>query len=231
VDIAIGVRHCVQGGRAVECFSASGGGGEKVLLGGGVVGDGGAVGAGGVGNQFEVAAAVEVGVRFCEKEFGSGDDIRMRGCSGESDVGGLMIDRGGVVLFDEIADAARAAHRTVAAMTKPARARRHTVVTVRETSRTRRGVRNMITVLRVVSRAYEICIPLHHAESQIFDVTDSKNLRFRFPPMLPLASSGTLLPAGWAASTTTQRQGTDEAGRRRQPRPDAYASTVRVAGS
>ncbi len=121
----------------MECFSASGGGGEEVFFGGGVVGDGGAVGAGGVGDQFEVAASVEVGIGLCEEEFGSGDDIRMRGCSGESDVGRLMTDRGGVVLFDEIADAARATHRTVAAMRKVLRERQHTVLTVRETSRTR----------------------------------------------------------------------------------------------
>ena len=122
----------------------------------------------------------------------------MRGCPGESRRGGLMIDHGGVVLLGEVADAARAAHRTVAAMRKPTRERQHTVVevTVRETSRTRRGVRNMITVLRVVSRAYEICIPLHHTESQIFDVTDAKNLGCRFPPILPLASPGLRLPAG-----------------------------------
>lgn len=38
----------------------------------------------------------------------------------------------------------------------------------------------MIIALHVVSRAYEICIPLHHSQSQIFDVTDSKNVRCRF---------------------------------------------------
>ena len=48
----------------------------------------------------------------------------------------------------------------------------------------------MITVLRVVSRAYEICIPLHHTESQIFDVTDAKNLGCRFPPYFPSLRQG-----------------------------------------
>lgn len=101
--------YCIEGARAVVLFPASRGGGEKVFFSDGVVSEGGAVGARGVGDQFEVAAPVEVGVGFCEKEFGRGNDVRMWGCSGESDRG---------VLFGGIADAARATHRTVAAMSK-----------------------------------------------------------------------------------------------------------------
>ena len=81
----------------LACFSAFCCGGEEVFFGGGVVGDEGAVGAGGVGDQFEVVAPVEMGVRLREEEFGGSDDVRMRGCPGDSGLGVLMTGRGGVV--------------------------------------------------------------------------------------------------------------------------------------
>lgn len=94
-----------------------------------------------MGDQFEVVAAVEVGVRFCEEEFGSGDDVRMRGCLGESDVGRLIIDRSGIVLFGVIAVAAGAAHRVAVAMSRAIHERPHAevavTVNVMEKSRTR----------------------------------------------------------------------------------------------
>ncbi len=115
-----------------------------------------------------------------------------------------------VVLLGVFAVAAGAAHRTVAAMSRAIREPPHAEVavtlTVMEISRTRRGVRDMITVLRVVSRAYEICIPFHHAESQIFDVTDSKKLRCRFPPIFPFAS------ADWPLSPLPNSPGAPVAG-------------------
>lgn len=130
--------YCVEGDRALGCFPASGGSGEEVFFGGGVVGEGGAVRARGVGDQFEVAPPVEVGVGFCEEEFGGGDDVRMWGRAGEIGVGALMTDRGGVVLFGVNADAAGAAHRVAAAMSRAVSAWPHTALSVAviETSRT-----------------------------------------------------------------------------------------------
>lgn len=128
-------------------------------------------------DQLEVAAPVEVGVRLCKEEFRSGDHVRMWGCPGGSGGDRLLTDRGGVVLFSVIAGA-MGAHRIAAATGRTVGAwpRLASSVAVIKTSRTR-GMRNMITVLRVVSGAYEICIPLHHTESQIFEVTDTKNVR------------------------------------------------------
>ncbi len=129
------VVHCVEGCRILERFPALFCCGEKVLFGGGVVGDEGAVGAGDVGDQFEIAAPVEVGVRLREEEFGGSDDVRMWGCPGDSGMGVLMTGRGGVV----IAVAARAAHQSAASTTRAVRERPDTTgsAAVIEKSRTR----------------------------------------------------------------------------------------------
>jgi hypothetical protein len=96
----------------------------------------------------------------------------------------------------------------------------------------------MITVLPMVSRAYEICIPFHHTESQISEVTDAKNVR-RHRPISPFTWGCPSCPHpirfrvrgwGWAGLDGHTVEGTDEAGRCRRLFPDAYVSTVRVIG-
>lgn len=157
----------VEGSGAEECFSASGGGGKEISFGGGVISAGGSVRAACVGDQLEVAAPVEVGIGLGKEVFGCGDDVGMRGCPGESGGRRFMTGCGGVSLFGEFDGAAGAAHRIATAPRRAVRVRPHLAASgaVIETLRTR-GVRNMIAVLPVVSRAYELWIPLPHTESQ-----------------------------------------------------------------
>lgn len=123
--------------------------------------------------------------------FGCGDDVGMRGCPGESGGRRFMTGCGGVSLFGEFDGAAGAAHRIATAPRRAVRVRPHLAASgaVIETLRTR-GVRNMIAVLPVVSRAYELCIPLPHTESQTFDVADTQNVRCTFPAAISLPFGG-----------------------------------------
>lgn len=160
----------VEGCRTLENFSASGGGSEEILFGGGVVGEGGAAGAWGVGDQVEVTATVEVRVGFCEEEFCGGNDVRVRGYAGDPGTrvrGVLFIGvRRRVWRFGAIAAAARGADRCAAAAHG-----RHCPARVRWAAARRRTV---VVVVGVVSRAHELCIPFRRAASQIFEVSDWK---------------------------------------------------------
>lgn len=76
--VAAVVLFCGWRRRVRACPSELGRGGEEVPFGGGVIGGPLAGGAGGAGDQFEVAAPKRAGVGLAEQEFGGGDDLWTR---------------------------------------------------------------------------------------------------------------------------------------------------------